>query len=73
MQTAKPLSNLQLELLKIYSFNISKSQLLEIKTLLKNYFAQKVTSEIDDLFEENHWDEEKIIEWSQEHMRTKKK
>ena len=71
MQTAKRLSNLQLELLKIFSFEIDEEQLLEIKSMLVRYFADKVTNDIDKLFEEKGWGQEKIEEWSKEHMRTK--
>jgi len=65
------LSNLQLELLKIFSFDIEEEQLLEIKTMLSNYFAGKVTNNIDQLFEEKGWGQKKIEEWSKEHIRTK--
>ena len=71
MQAARKLSNLQLELLKVFSFDISDEQVKEIKSLLVAYFAEKVTSEMDALFEANDWGEEKIEEWSKEHMRTK--
>jgi hypothetical protein len=71
MQAAKRLTNLQLELLKIFSFEVSEEQLKEIKQLLVDYFAQKVTSDMDQLFEEQNWGQEKIEEWSKEHMRTK--
>ena len=52
---AKKLSNMQLELLKLFSFDLSQEQLSEIKFLLQNYFAKNVSSEIDKLFEENNW------------------
>lgn len=71
MQGTKTLSNLQLELLKIFSFDLQEEQLKEIKELLSKYFAEKVTKDIDALFEKNDWGEEKITEWSEEHMRTK--
>jgi hypothetical protein len=71
MDSAKKLSNLQLELLKVFSFDLSEEQIKEIKSLLSAYFADKVTSEMDDLFQANNWGEEKIKEWSKEHMRTK--
>lgn len=71
MQAAKKLSNLQLELLKVFSFDISEAQVIEIRDLLKNYFAKKVTNDIDALFEAKNWNEAKITEWSNEHMRTK--
>lgn len=70
VHTSQGLSNLQLELLKIFSFDISEEQLLEIKALLVRYFADKVTQDMDQLFEEQGWGAEKIEEWSKEHMRT---
>ncbi|WP_436414749.1 hypothetical protein [Petrimonas sp.] len=71
--TAHKLSNLQLELLKIYSFNVKDEQLLEIKNILGNYFADKVTEDIDKLFDVKGWGLEKIQEWSEEHMRVSAK
>jgi len=68
--TQQGLSNLQLELLKIFSFDISDEQLLEIKSILVNYFTDKITNDIDQLFEDEGWGVEKIEEWSKEHMRT---
>jgi hypothetical protein len=71
MEATKKLSNLQLELLRVFSFELSEEQLLEIRGLLADYFANKVSEEMDVLFEANQWGEEKIEEWSKEHMRTK--
>ena len=42
---AKKLSELQLELLKIYSFNPSKEDLMEIKKMLAKYFADLSTGQ----------------------------
>ncbi len=71
MRATNKLTKLQLELLKIFSFEISDEQMKEIKSLLSAYFANKVTSEMDSLFQSNSWDQEKIDEWAKEHMRTK--
>lgn len=73
MQTTKRLTNLQLELLKVFSFDISDEQLIEIKSILTQYFAQKVTNDMDTLFEQKGWGIEKIEEWSEEHLRTNHK
>lgn len=67
----KPLSNLQLELLKVFSFDLEEEQLLEIRALLSRYFADKATQEMDALFAQNGWGEEKVEEWSKQHMRAK--
>jgi len=71
MGAAKRLTNLQLELLEVFKYELSEEQIKEIRSLLANYFAEKVTNDIDKLFEEKGWGEEKIEEWSKEHMRTK--
>jgi hypothetical protein len=73
MEASRHLSNLQVELLQLFRFELDNVQLQEIKALLAAYFAQKATEEMDALFEEKGWGDEKIDEWSQEHMRTKYK
>lgn len=64
------LSNLQLELLKIFSHNLSDEQLTEIRNLLANYFLEKASDEMDRLWEERGWTEETMREWANEHMRS---
>ena len=71
MDDAKGLTNLQLELLKIFSFNVNDQQLKEIKSLLAKYFAEKATSEMDALWDEKKWSNDTMDQWSQEHLRTK--
>jgi len=73
MSSTKKLSNLQMELLEVFSFEVSDEQVKEIRSLLVEYFADKVTADVDELFKEKGWGEEKIEEWSKEHMRTKYK
>jgi len=63
IQQNRPLTNLQLELLKIYSFNISDEQLSEIRGILTQYFADKATAEMDRLWDENGWTNETMDEW----------
>jgi len=53
MDSAKKMSNLQLELLKVFSFDLDDKQIVEIRDLLANYFAEKATEEMDRLWEEN--------------------
>ena len=71
MSAARKLSNIQLELLKVFSVDLSEEQLKEIKDLLVKYFSDKVTSEMDKLFEDKNLGEEQIEKWANEHMRTK--
>jgi hypothetical protein len=64
------LSNLQLELLKIFSRNLPDEELLEIRSLLSHYFAQKVDKEFEKLEKERGWTAETYDQWAKEHMRT---
>ena len=73
MTAQKKLTNLQLELLKVFSHELPEEQLLEIRQLLAKYFAQKVDEEMDSLWEERGWTEETMREWANEHLRSYKK
>ncbi len=59
----KPLSNLQLELLKLYSQDVSDNDLIAIKKLLSNYFANKASNEMDKLWDNNNWSNETMQKW----------
>jgi hypothetical protein len=70
-QDLKPsFSNLQLELLKIYANGISDEQLLEVKNLLANYFAEKGTQAMDHFINEQHLTSEDLGERAKKHFRS---
>lgn len=71
IEHSSSLTNLQLELLQTFKYDLSEQQLIEIRELLANYFADKATEEMDRLWDEKGWDEKTMEEWSNEHMRTK--
>lgn len=73
MEQTGALTNLQLEILKMFKYELAEDQLMEIRALLANYFADKATAEMDRLWEERGWSEETMEEWSQEHLRTEYK
>ncbi len=64
------LTNLQLELLKTFRYELSESQMLEIKDLLTKYFARKASEEMDKFWDENDWSDETIENIANEHLRT---
>jgi hypothetical protein len=45
------LSNLQIELLKMYSNGVSEKNLHEIKLMLAKYFADQVSDAMDEVWE----------------------
>lgn len=70
MQTINKLSNIQLELLKLFTTNISDSEVLDIKQLIVNYYAQKIDNELDTLWEQRQYNANTISTWANEHLRT---
>ena len=59
----KPLTNLQLELIKMFSLDLTEEQLLDVKKLLSGYFADRASDEMDRLWEENNWSNETMDNW----------
>lgn len=64
------MSNLQLELLKLYSTDIPDDQLLEIKKILAKYFAKQIDLEMNNLWDEKNWSQKTIDDWKNSHLRT---
>ena len=59
----KPLTNLQLELLKLYSMELKEEQLKDVQRLLANYFAKQASDEMDRLWDEQGWNEDTMEAW----------
>jgi len=59
----KPLSNLQIELLQLYSQDVSDEDLIAIKRMLARYFADKASDEMDKLWTEKGWTNETMDNW----------
>jgi hypothetical protein len=62
METKK-LSGLQLELLKIYSFEPSPGDLQQIKQMLAKFFANKLVDNVQKSVEENNITENDLENW----------
>ncbi|MCF0053465.1 hypothetical protein MUK70_14070 [Dyadobacter chenwenxiniae] len=66
----KSLSNLQLELLKVYSRQIEDEDVIAIRKMLATYFAEKAIRMADEAWVENGWKSVDTQRLSQEHNRT---
>ena len=66
MSAVRPLSNIQQELLKLYSSNIAETDLLNIKRYLAKYFASKAVGEADRIWEQKGYDNETMEKWLNE-------
>lgn len=64
------LTNLQLELLKIFKYNLNETQLVEVRELLSTYFAEKVDSGIEKVCNEKEWTISTIESLANQHTRT---
>ncbi len=60
---AKPLTNLQFELLKYFQYEVKEDELLEIKRLLSEFFAKKAMDEMDNLWVEQGLSNETMDTW----------
>ena len=69
LQTPTSFSNLQKELLKLYAVNVSDSDLLEIRSMIGNYFAAKATNSLDIFLTENNISTSDYNKWENEHNR----
>ncbi len=71
MNASGRLTNLQLELLKMFHYDLAESQLEDIKKMLGNYFAETARTEMDKLWEQEGWSNETMEQWVNEHLRKK--
>ena len=71
MQTSGRLTNLQVELLKMFQYDLPENQLLDIKNILAKYFAETARNQMDKLWESAGWSDETMKEWASEHLRKK--
>lgn len=67
MIEAQKLTNVQVELIKMFNRQVPEEQLLEIKNLLAKYFAEVATREMDKLWVENDWNDDTMEEWLTEY------
>ncbi len=63
------MSNLQLELLRTYTRQVSNEALLVIRKILADYFAQKAMNLADKAWENNNWATADTQRLSTEHNR----
>jgi hypothetical protein len=69
MQVQPQFTNLQLELLKVFSRQVSDDDVKAIRKMLVNYFAEKAMNLADQAWDKNGWTEKDTIKLSNEHYR----
>jgi hypothetical protein len=66
MEKSLPLSNLQLELLKLFAMKVDDQDLRKIKALIAKYFAEKAIASADKDWEARKYTQGDIENWLQE-------
>ncbi len=65
-----PLSNMQLELLKLFSRDIEDNDVKEIKKLIVRYLSEKLANNANEVWEKKGWTNEDMEKLLNTHMRT---
>jgi predicted transcriptional regulator len=60
------LTNLQIELLKVFAYTLDEATLLQIRELLAKFFAEKATQRMDEIWQERGYTNETMDNWLQE-------
>ena len=60
---ATPLSNLQLEILKLYSTNLDKTELTELKNQLAGFYAKKSIENANRVWNEKKLTNDDMDKW----------
>ncbi|MCB9281229.1 MAG: hypothetical protein H6562_20240 [Lewinellaceae bacterium] len=68
----QPLSNVQLELLKAFSHQLKEEDLIELRKLLAQFFAQKAIAAADRTWEERGWNDEEVNQLLNTKLRKRK-
>ncbi|HPE58350.1 MAG TPA: hypothetical protein PK904_18235 [Bacteroidales bacterium] len=69
-QLEMPLNKSQLEILNLFSRELDEQDLLEIKRLIVQYLAKKVTKMADQVWDEKNWTQEDMEKLLNSHNRT---
>lgn len=65
-QFASPFSNVQMELLKLYSTNLPDKNLLELKATLAKFYAERSIKLVDSIWDEKGLTNDDMIKWLNE-------
>lgn len=63
MASQKPLTNLQLELLKLYALELTEEELTDLKNLLARHFADRLSKTVDHVWQQKGLTPENMDQW----------
>lgn len=65
-------NNAQLELLKVFSHNLPENELIALKKLIANFFAEKLVNQADKKWEEMSWSDADMDQMLEQKLRKSK-
>jgi hypothetical protein len=68
----QPLSNVQLEILKVFSHNLTEEELKEFRDTIAGYFANRAIKSANKAWEEKGWTDEDVDSMLNTKMRKSK-
>lgn len=71
MNAQPAFTNLQLELLRVFTRQVSDDDIIAIRKMLVQYFAEKAMNLADQVWEKNNWTEQDAQSMMNEHNRAK--
>lgn len=58
-----PLTNLQMEYLKLLSFDLAENEMKELRQLIAKFLNEKMQKEMDKVWTEKGYSEETVNQW----------
>lgn len=68
----QPLTNVQLELLKTFSYDLSMNDIVELKKKLAEFFSKRLIKKADDFWEKESFNDAKVNELLNKKLRKSK-
>ena len=69
---SQPFTNVQLEILKLFSYNLDNQELEELKEVISAYFIKKALKSANKVWEEKGWTDEDVDRMLATKMRKSK-
>jgi hypothetical protein len=66
-QVQNRMTNLQFEIVKMFNYELNNNELVEIKSLLSNYFQNKIDGNMDKLWVDKGWTNDTMRQILNEH------
>ncbi len=63
MNRQKPLTNLQLEILKLYAVELTEDELMDLKNVLARHFADRLSKRVDHIWRQKGLTPEDMDRW----------